>query len=63
MVAASGLLVDPQIGDGFVLGRARLSAADADININLDPEIDEGQADADVLIAAADRFLSIAAGT
>ena len=63
LVAASGLVVDPQIGDGFVFGKARLPAADADINIDLDPEIDEGPADADAVFAAAERFLSIAAGT
>ena len=62
MVAVSGLVADPQIGDGFVFGRARLSAADVDININLDPEIDEGESKADALIAGADRFLSMEAG-
>lgn len=58
-VAASGLVADLQIGDDFVFGRAHLSAAGADVDINLDPEIEDGGADAAALIAAAGRFLSI----
>lgn len=61
IVAASGLVANPQISEGFVFGRARLPAADVDININLDPEIDEGGSNADTLVANAARFLSIEA--
>lgn len=61
LVAASGLLADPQMGEGFVFGRARLSAANVDINVNLDPESDEGGSDVDTLISSAARFLLIGA--
>lgn len=59
LAAASGLVAGPQIGDGFVFGRAHLSAACADVDINLDPEIEDGGADAGGLVTATGRFLSI----
>lgn len=33
-----------------------------DININLDPEVDEGECKTDALVAVADRFLSMEVG-
>ncbi len=59
MVAESGVLADPQVGEGFVYGKARLPAADADINLNIDPEIDDADNEDAALVAATRLFLSI----
>lgn len=57
-IAASKLVLGPQIGDGFVFGTARLLAAGAHVNINVDPELeDRSEMDAGALVAAIERIL------
>jgi hypothetical protein len=57
---ARGVLDDPTIDDGFVYARTRLDAADVEVNVNVDPETDEGEeSDLDALVAATTRILSV----
>ncbi|MGR4893243.1 hypothetical protein ACIPPQ_19620 [Sphingopyxis sp. LARHCG72] len=59
-IAASAVLTDPQVGDGFVFGKAHLSAANVDVNVNVDPELeDQVDIDADMLIAAIEQVLEM----
>lgn len=63
LAAASGLVSDPQIGDGIVYGRSRLPATGDEFTLNLDPEEEDGFTDPATLIASAARFLAIDAAT
>ncbi|WP_422890246.1 cytochrome C5 [Nannocystis pusilla] len=59
-LARSGLLCAPYVGDGIVIGRARLPAAGADVMVNVDPELEERpDLDAAALLAAVARILTI----
>ncbi|NMM91782.1 cytochrome C5 [Rhodococcus sp. SRB_17] len=56
----SGLLADLQDEDGFVVGTAPVPAADAHVNVNVDPEIDEySDIDTAALLAAVERILCV----
>ncbi len=58
----AGLVTDPVVDDTFVHGRTYLSGADADVNLNVDPELDE-HPDAEVaeLVAKATAFFAVTA--
>lgn len=61
-MAASQLLNDVQADDGFVVGSVHFQAADADIHLNVDPELAENpEMDADLLVANTRRFLALPA--
>ncbi|MBM3714870.1 MAG: cytochrome C5 [Actinobacteria bacterium] len=58
-VTESGLVDDPVIEDDVVRGEAYLTGADAEVEIDVDPEIDEtDEPDLDALLAAVSRVLS-----
>ncbi|UIJ46276.1 hypothetical protein LZK98_04835 [Sphingomonas cannabina] len=59
-IAASKVMLDPQIGDGFVFGTARLPVAGAHVNVNVDPESEDGSGiDAGELVGAIERVLEM----
>lgn len=59
-IAASKVVLGPQIGDGFVFGTARLLAAGAHVNVNVDPELeDRSGIDVGALVAAIERILEV----
>ncbi|MBQ3358108.1 cytochrome C5 [Microbacterium sp. 22179] len=62
-VIESGHLDEPVAEDGIVHGRAHLEAAGTDVTVNIDPEIEDGDADAEAdveeLVAGVERILSI----
>lgn len=63
LAAASGLVSDPQTGDGIVYGRSRLPATGDEFTLNLDPEEEDGFTDPATLMASAARFLAMDAAT
>lgn len=58
-----GELDDPTADNGLIFGRAHLEAAGVDVNVNIDPEIEEGDDDAEIdaeaLLENLTRILSI----
>lgn len=59
-IARTGLLTGPQTDDGFVFGTARMGAAGTDVNVNVDPELDDrSDLDTGVLLAAVERVLTV----
>ncbi|WP_235564020.1 cytochrome C5 [Microbacterium sp. Root553] len=63
-IVESGMLDDPVAENGLVYGRATIDAAGAVVTINVDPELedDEESFDADVLLGAISRILSVSEG-
>ncbi|ULD38931.1 cytochrome C5 [Rhodococcus qingshengii] len=56
----SGLLRVLRDEDGFVVGAARVPAADVQVNLNIDPELDEySDVDTAALLAGVERILTI----
>lgn len=61
-IANSGLLSDIEVRDGIVVGRARVRAAEADVWVNVDPELedeDEVAPDPTVLVRGIRRILDV----
>lgn len=64
-IVDSGLLDDPVAENGLIYGRATIDAAGAVVTVNVDPELDpaleddEDGLDADALLAAIARILSV----
>ncbi|WP_433609974.1 cytochrome C5 [Prescottella agglutinans] len=59
-IARTGLLTAPQADDGFVFGTARMGAVGTDVNVNVDPELDDrSDLDTGVLLAAVERVLTV----
>lgn len=64
-IVDSGLLDDPVAENGLIYGRATIDAAGAVVTVNVDPELDpeleddEDGLDADALVAAITRILSV----
>lgn len=66
-IVASGLLDEPVAENGLVSGRATIDAAGSTVTVNVDPELEEADADVfdpdafdpDALIAALSRILSV----
>ncbi len=58
-VTESGLLDDPALRDGIVQGRAQLEAAGVDVVVDLDPEVDAGEADPSELVDGLRRILTV----
>lgn len=60
-IVESGLLDDPVAENGLVYGRATIDAAGAVVTVNVDPELedDEESFDADELLGAISRILSV----
>lgn len=58
-VTESGLLDDPALRDGTVQGRAQLEAAGVDVVVDLDPEVDAGEADPSELVDGLRRILTV----
>ncbi|WP_106815743.1 cytochrome C5 [Microbacterium timonense] len=59
-LSQSGLLDDPVAEDGIVHSRARLDGAGADVNVNVDPELEDvADPDVDALVDAVSRVLSM----
>ncbi|WP_311243874.1 cytochrome C5 [Microbacterium sp. WCS2018Hpa-23] len=60
-IVDSGLLDDPVAENGLIYGRATIDAAGAVVTVNVDPELedDEESLDADALLAAITRILSV----
>ncbi|WP_447911631.1 cytochrome C5 [Microbacterium phyllosphaerae] len=60
-IVDSGLLDDPVAENGLVYGRATIDAAGAVVTVNVDPELedDEDSLDADALLGAITRILSV----
>lgn len=42
-IASSGVLTDVEVRDDIVVGRARVLAAQADVWVNVDPELEDGE--------------------
>lgn len=58
-IVRTGLLTAPQADDGFVFGTARMRAVGTDVNVNVDPELDDrSDIDTRVLLAAVERILT-----
>lgn len=60
-IVESGLLDDPVAENGLVYGRATIDAAGAVVTVNVDPELedDEESFDADEMLGAISRILSV----
>ncbi len=59
-VTQTGLIDDPVIEDDVVRGEAHLAGADAMVEVDVDPEVDEvDEPDLDALVAAVSQVLSI----
>lgn len=60
-IVDSGLLDDPVAENGLIYGRATIDAAGAVVTVNVDPELedDEESLDADALLGAITRILSV----
>ncbi|WP_431074779.1 cytochrome C5 [Microbacterium phyllosphaerae] len=60
-IVESGLLDDPVAENGLVYGRATIDAAGAVVTVNVDPELedDDETLDADALLGAITRILSV----
>jgi len=62
-IAHSGLLSDIEVRDGIVVGRARVRAAEADVWVNVDPELEDEEApDPAVLVLGIRRILDVSPG-
>jgi hypothetical protein len=59
-IASSGGLTDVEVREDIVVGRARVLAAQADVWVNVDPELEDGGApDATVLLRGIDQILGV----
>jgi hypothetical protein len=59
-IASSGVLTDVEVRDEIVVGRARVLAAQADVWVNVDPELEDGGVpDAAVLLPRIVQILSV----
>lgn len=59
-IASSGMLTDVEVREDIVVGRARVLAAQADVWVNVDPELEDGGApDAKVLLHRIDQILGV----
>lgn len=59
-ILRAGLIVDPQVNNGVIFGRARITAIDAEVWFNVDPELDEEDApDVGALLHAIERVLAL----
>ncbi|RSZ24363.1 cytochrome C5 [Variovorax beijingensis] len=59
-IASSGVLTDVEVRDDIVVGRARVLAAQADVWVNVDPELEDGEApDATALLRGIDQILGV----
>jgi hypothetical protein len=59
-IASSGVLTDVEVRDDIVVGRARVLAAQADVWVNVDPELEDGGVpDATVLLPRIVQILSV----
>ena len=59
-IANSGLLTDIEVGEDIVIGRARVGAAEADVWVNVDPELEEEEApDVAALLRGIQRILDV----
>ncbi|WP_027502359.1 hypothetical protein [Rhodococcus sp. UNC363MFTsu5.1] len=59
-IVRTGLLTAPQADDGFVFGTARMRAVGTDVNVNVDPELDDrSDMDTGTLLAAIERVLTV----
>lgn len=59
-IADSGLLTEIEVGEGIVIGRARVRAAEADVWVNVDPELEEEEApDLAALLRGIQRILDV----
>ena len=60
VIASSGYLTDVEVSEDIVVGRARVLAAQADVWVNVDPELEDGEAlDATALLRSIDRILGV----
>lgn len=63
-IVASGVLTDPQADDERVFGKAHLPAAGTEVNVNVDPELeDEPDRDVGTLLTALERVLAMPSDT
>ncbi|MDH6590266.1 hypothetical protein M2165_000155 [Variovorax sp. TBS-050B] len=59
-IASSGVLTDVEVREDIVVGRARVLAAQADVWVNVDPELQDGGApDVAALLRGIDQMLGI----
>lgn len=59
-IASSGVLTDVEVCEDIVVGRARVLAAQADVWVNVDPELEDGGApDATALLRGIDQILGV----
>jgi len=59
-ILRAGLIVDPQVNNGVIFGRARIAAIDAEVWFNVDPELDEENApDVEALLHAIEGVLAL----
>ena len=59
-IASSGVLADVEVREDIVVGRARVSAAQADVWVSVDPELEDGDApEATALLRGIDRILGV----
>jgi len=59
-IVRTGLLTAPQADDGFVFGTARMRVVGTDVNVNVDPELDDrSDMDTGALLAAVERVLAV----
>lgn len=59
-IANSGVLTDVEVSEDIVVGRARVLAAQADVWVNVDPELGDGDApDPAALLRGIDQILGV----
>jgi hypothetical protein len=59
-IASSGVLTDVEVSEDIIVGRARVSAAQADVWVNVDPELGDGDApDVTALLRGIDQILGV----
>jgi len=59
-IASSGVFTDVEVREDIVVGRARVSAAQAEVWVNVDPELQDGEApDVAALLRGIDQILGI----
>jgi len=59
-IASSGVLTDVEVREDIVVGRARVLAAQAEVWVNVDPELQDGEApDVAALLHGIDQILGI----
>ncbi|MGJ7572578.1 hypothetical protein ACSFBX_18765 [Variovorax sp. RB2P76] len=59
-IASSGVLTDVEVSEDIIVGRARVSAAQADVWVNVDPELGDRDApDVTALLRGIDQMLGV----